>query len=335
MRDTAFWIGSAIAILAAYVLTLVVTNEYYFFAGYVVLQFIVLATAWNILGGYAGYVNFGTAGFVGLGTYVSVALVKGLGLPLPLQIVCGAFIGGLLGFATGLLTLRLRGIFYSIATVALTIIIETFIVNWKFVGGAAGIQIERPPVMPLFTSYIHYLFVVGAVMSVIAVAIARYIENSWIGRGLKAIRDDELAAECSGVPTLRLKLIACAVSGALMCAAGAPNPMYFQFAIPAAAFDLNYSVAPLAMSLIGGTAHWLGPVLGAILLGSTQQLLTVTISSDMSLLALGLMLVFFVVAAPEGLLGLARRLIQRPAPKPPAVMPPIPSAGAPAAGGTP
>lgn len=306
--NTPFWIGSALAIVAAYVLTLVIKNEYIFFAGYVVLQFVVLATAWNILGGYAGYVNFGTAAFVGLGTYVSVAAGKAFGLPLPVQVLFAAACGAMLGFATGLLTLRLRGIFYSIATVALTIIIETFIINWKFVGGAAGIQLMRPPVTAPFTSYIQMMFVFGMVMVVIAIAVARYIERGWIGRGLRAIRDDELAAECSGVPTLRLKLIACAISGALMCAAGAPNPMYFQFAIPSAAFDLNYSVAPLAMSLIGGTAHWLGPVLGALLLSITQQVLTVTISSELNILVLGIMLVLFVVAAPEGIIGLLRKI---------------------------
>lgn len=306
--NTPFWIGSALAIVAAYVLTLVIKNEYIFFAGYVVLQFVVLATAWNILGGYAGYVNFGTAAFVGLGTYVSVAAGKAFGLPLPIQVLFAAACGAMLGFATGLLTLRLRGIFYSIATVALTIIIETFIINWKFVGGAAGIQLMRPPVTAPFTSYIQMMFVFGMVMVVIAIAVARYIERGWIGRGLRAIRDDELAAECSGVPTLRLKLIACAISGALMCAAGAPNPMYFQFAIPSAAFDLNYSVAPLAMSLIGGTAHWLGPVLGALLLSITQQVLTVTISSELNILVLGIMLVLFVVAAPEGIIGLLRKI---------------------------
>ena len=150
--DTPFWIGSAIAIVAAYILTLVIKNEYIFFAGYVVLQFVVLATAWNILGGYAGYVNFGTAAFVGLGAYIAVAIGKAFGLPLPVQVLVAAACGALLGFATGLLTLRLRGIFYSIATVALTIIIETFIINWKIFGGAAGIQILRPPVTPPFAS---------------------------------------------------------------------------------------------------------------------------------------------------------------------------------------
>jgi branched-chain amino acid transport system permease protein len=145
---------------------------------------------------------------------------------------------------------------------------------------------------------------------VIAIALARYIESSWIGRGLRAIRDDETAAECSGVPTLRLKLIACAISGALMSAAGAPAAMYTQFVDPASAFNLNYSVSALAMALIGGTAHWIGPVLGAILLGSTQQALTVMISSELNILVLGLMLILFVVGAPDGIVGLVRRVGQ-------------------------
>jgi len=84
--------------------------------------------------------------------------------------------------------------------------------------------------------------------------------------------------------------------------------MYLQYADPSSAFNLNYSVSVLAMSLIGGTAHWAGPIVGAILLGSTQQLLTVTISSEVNVLVLGVMLVLFVVVAPEGLIGLLRRV---------------------------
>jgi branched-chain amino acid transport system permease protein len=165
--------------------------------------------------------------------------------------------------------------------------------------------------MPPFDSYVKMLFVNGAVMVVIAVALARFIQNSWIGRGLQALRDDEVAAEATGVPTLKLKLAACVISGALMCAAGAPNAMYLSFAEPASAFNLNYSVSALAMALIGGTAHWVGPILGAILLSATQQLLTVTISSEVNVLVLGLMLILFVVGAPDGLLGLYRRVRPR------------------------
>ncbi len=304
----AFWSGAVVFLAAVLFMTQSVRNEYPFFAGYVILQFVVLSVAWTILGGYAGYVNFGTNAFFGVGVYTAVLLFKALGAPLGVQILAAAVVGGLLGFGVGLLTLRMRGIFFSIATIALAIIIETTITNWRFVGGAAGIQLQRPPVMAPFDSYVKMLFFVQALLVVIAIAITRFIQNSRIGRGLQALRDDELAAECTGVPTLRLKLFACVISGALMSAGGAPAAMYLQFANPDSAFNLNYSVSVLAMSLIGGTAHWIGPVLGAILLGTTQQFLAVTISSEVNVLVLGVMLVLFVVAAPKGIIGLVGRL---------------------------
>ena len=304
---TGFWIGAAVALGLAGLAAGTIQNEYYFFAGYVVLLFIVLATAWNILGGYAGYVNFGTPAFFGLGAYTAVVLIKSIGAPLAVQILAAAVMSGLLGFGTGLLTLRLRGIFFSIATVALIVIMETLFINWRYVGGATGVQLLRPAPIPPFESYTKMLFVVMALLAVVAVAIARYIEISWIGRGLRAIRDNEEAAECSGVPTLKLKLFACTVSGALMGVAGAPMPMYLSFIEPASTFNLNYAVAALASPMIGGTAHWLGPVIGALLLSSLQQVVTVTISSEMNVLVVGVLLVVFVVAAPEGILGLFKK----------------------------
>jgi branched-chain amino acid transport system permease protein len=302
----AYWSGAILFLVVALLMTGLIRNEYPFFAGYVILQFIVLAVAWSILGGYAGYVNFGTNAFFGVGVYTAVFLAKAFEAPLVVQIATAAVVGSLLGLGIGLLTLHMRGIFFSIATIALAIIIETAITNWRYVGGAAGIQLSRPPVTVPFDSYVKMLFFVQALLVVVAVSTARAILNSRIGRGLHALRDDELAAECTGVPTLRLKLLACVISGALMSAAGAPAAMYLQFANPDSAFNLNYSVSVLAMALIGGTAHWIGPVLGAIVLGVTQQLLTVTISSEVNVLVLGVMLVLFVVGAPNGIIGFFR-----------------------------
>jgi len=304
----AFWAGCAVAIGLAIAAVALIRNEYYFFAGYVVLMFVVLATAWNILGGYAGYVNFGTAAFFGVGAYTAAVLFKSTGAPLAVQILAAAAVSGLLGFGTGLLTLRLRGIFFAIATVAVIFIMETLFINWRYAGGATGLQLLRPAPIAPFESYTKMLFVVMAVMAVAAVAIARYIERSWIGRGLRAIRDNEEAAECSGVPTLKLKVFACTVSGALMGAAGAPMPMYLSFIEPASTFNLNYSIGALASPIIGGTAHWAGPVIGAILLGSVQQVVTVTISNEMNVMVVGVLLVLFVVVAPDGILGLFRKL---------------------------
>jgi branched-chain amino acid transport system permease protein len=302
-----FWLGVVVFLAIVLVMTQTVRNEYPFFAGYVILQFVVLSVAWTILGGYAGYVNFGTNAFFGVGVYTSVLLIQAYGAPLGVQILVAAIMGGLLGLGVGLLTLRMRGIFFSIATIAVAIIIETAITNWRFVGGAAGIQLQRPPVMPPFDSYVKMLFFVQALLVVVAIAVARFIQNSRMGRGLQALRDDELAAECTGVPTLRLKLLACMISGALISAGGAPAALYLSFANPDSAFNLNYSVSVLAMSLIGGTAHWIGPVIGAVLLATTQQFLAVTISSEVNVLVLGVMLVLFVVAAPKGIIGLVSR----------------------------
>ena len=302
-----FWIGAAIVLIAGGGLPLLPVNEYFFYAGYMVLSYVVLATAWNILGGYAGYVNFGPPAFFGIGAYTAVVLFKATAAPLALQILAAATMSGLLGFATGLLTLRLRGIFFAIATVAVVFIMETLMVNWRFVGGATGLQILRPPV-ELFDTYTRMLFAVMAVLAVGSVAVARTIQEGRIGRGLRALRDSEEAAECSGVPTLKLKLFACTVSGALMGAAGAPMPMYLSFIEPASTFNLNYAIGALASPMIGGMTHYIGPVIGAILLSTVQQVVTVTISSEINVLVVGVLLVVFVVAAPQGILGLAKKL---------------------------
>jgi branched-chain amino acid transport system permease protein len=289
-----------------------VGNDYVFFAGYTVLQFVVLATAWNILGGYTGYVNFGSAAFFALGAYSTVFLHKFYPLPIPLLIVVSAAVSGLIGLGMGYLTLRLRGAFFSIATLALAVVLQTLVVNWNYVGGARGAYVIRPAEVPeLSLPYIQYLFLIMLGLSVIAVATARIVERSKLGYGFATIRDDELAAEASGVPTLRLKLIATTLSGALMGMAGAPFPYFIGYLQPSSAFALEYAVNSIAMPMIGGTTSWIGPLLGALLLGTLQQVTTVTISSAVNLLIVGVLLVGFVIVAPNGLIGLWQRVFSK------------------------
>jgi len=300
-------------------------NDYVFFAGYTVLQFIVLATAWNILGGYCGYVNFGSAGFFAIGAYTAVCLYTVgqspeeifpeslLGpmswifpLSVPTIMVIAGVIAGLVGLGTGYLTLRLRGVFFAIATLALAVVLQTLIVNWSFVGGSRGAYVIPPNTVPLLGPYIQYLFVLMLILVVVSLTLARLIERSRLGFGFATIRDDELAAEACGVPTLKLKLIATVLSGALMGMAGAPFPFYIGYTEPGSVFDLGYAVNTIAMPMIGGTTSWAGPLIGAVLLGTLQQVVTVTISSVANLLIVGLMLVGFVIIAPKGLLGLVQ-----------------------------
>ena len=291
--------------------------DYFYYVGYTILQFIVLATAWNILGGYCGYVNFGSAAFFALGAYSSVFMHKLYPLPVPVLIVIGAVVSGVVGFGMGYLTLRLRGAFFAIATLALAVVLQTLVVNWDFVGGSRGAYIIRPETLEFAgfeINYIEYLFVLMLILAVLALATARTIERSQLGFGFATIRDDEMAAEASGVPTLRLKLIATTLSGAFMGMAGAPFPYYIGYLQPASTFGLEYAVNSIAMPMIGGTTSWIGPLVGAVLLGSAQQYATVTISSAVNLLIVGLMLVGFVIIAPNGLVGLVQEHWRRRGP---------------------
>ena len=328
MRSLTFLLIALLVGAIVFALALLTGNEYVLFAGFVVLQYIVLATAWNILGGYCGYVNFGTAAFFAMGAYSTVALHK-IGanpgrylsdtfaefliplfpLSIPTLVIIGGLVSALVGYGMGYLTLRLRGVFFAIATLAMAVVLQTLVINWDFVGGSRGAYVIRPDSVSFgfFTlGYIQYLFLIMLVLAVLSLWVARQIERSRLGFGFATIRDDELAAEASGVPTLRLKLIATAVSGGLMGMAGAPLPYYIGYIEPAAAFGLPYAVNSIAMPMIGGTTSWVGPLIGAILLGTLQQVATVTISSVVNLLIVGVLLVAFVIIAPKGIVGLVQ-----------------------------
>jgi branched-chain amino acid transport system permease protein len=328
---TLLWIIVAVAV---FILMRLPGIEYLFVAGYTVVQYIVLATAWNILGGYTGYVNFGSAGFFALGAYSTVAIVTFsnqiddlvpesvapffhafLPLPIPVLILIGGVVSGIIGLGTGYLTLRLRGAFFAIATLALSVVLQTLVVNWEFVGGSGGAYVVRPAEFPGLGSYMQYLFALILGLAVLSIVLARAIERSRLGYGFAAIRDDELAAEASGVPTLRLKLIATTLSGALMGMAGAPFPYYIGYLQPQATFGLEYAVNSIAMPMIGGTMSWIGPLVGALILGTLQQVATVTISSAINLLLVGLLLIGFVIVAPNGLVGLVLDRLRARRPK--------------------
>src|ERR1700728_3974959 len=148
------WVGIAAVVLA---LAFATGNDYVFFAGYVVMQYVVLATAWNILGGYCGYVNFGTGAFFALGAYSTVAVYNFVEnndlphvIPIPVLMLVGGAVSAVVGLGMGYLTLRLRGAFFSIATLALAVVLQTFVVNWDFVGGSRGAYVIRPESIDIF-----------------------------------------------------------------------------------------------------------------------------------------------------------------------------------------
>jgi len=304
MKLDKFWISVAVIFVLGFVFTKLTDNEFYFFAIYTILQGVIMAVAWNILGGFTGYVNFGSAGFFAVGVYTSVSLNKAFGLPLPATLVVAGVICGLLGLAAGYLTLRLKGVYFAIATLATALVFETVVNNWKYVGGAAGTYILPPKDFFIFDNFTELLFMLMLFLAIVATAVSRYVSSSRLGQGLTAIRDDEMAAECMGVPTLKLKLISTTTMGALMGVAGAPYPFFVSFVEPVSAFSLLIAVNAIAMPMIGGTAVWYGPVIGALILGVVLETTTVTISSELNLLIVGILLIVFITLAPKGIVGL-------------------------------
>jgi len=285
--------------------------SYFYFAAYVILQYMILSTAWNLLGGYTGYVNFGVGGFYAVGAYTGAAFILFLKMNIIVAILAGGILSGLLGFGLGYLTIRLRGIFFAIATLALAVIIQMIIVNTHSLGGANGLYILRPEPIPPFSDYLEFLFALMLFIAFLSVMAARFIEKSWIGRCFTAIRDTEEAAACTGVPVFRLKLFATTLSGFMMGVAGAPFPYYITYLEPYSAMDLLITVNSLAMPLVGGTGTWLGPVIGSLFLGGAQQIITVTVSSEWNLLIVGVVLIGFVILAPGGIMGLIGSLQRR------------------------
>ena len=132
MRNFVFLLVCVAVAIVVFFAARMLRNDYIFFAGYTVLQFIVLATAWNILGGYTGYVNFGSAAFFAMGAYATVFFHKLYPQPIPVLIVIGGIVSGIVGFGMGYLTLRLRGAFFAIATLALAVVLQTLVVNWDY-----------------------------------------------------------------------------------------------------------------------------------------------------------------------------------------------------------
>ena len=305
-----FWVRAialATASLVAVALVLrAAHNDYAFYLAYLVFQYVGLALGWNILGGYAGFVNFGASAFFAAGAYSTVALSKTIGASLPICVAAGGAVGATLGLLMGALTLRLRGVYFAISTLSLSMVLETLVVNWSYVGGSSGAYLVRPKVFPPFTTFTEYLCLTMFVIAAGAAIASAAIERSSIGAGLAAIRDDETAAAALGVPTLRLKLVAATISGAILGMTGAPLPFYNSYVNPDSAFAIGYSVNAVAMALVGGVESWIGPVAGALLLGSLQQLALAFVSSSASLALIGFVFMAFVALAPRGLIGLFR-----------------------------
>lgn len=272
-----------------------------------VLMYTSLALSWNLLGGYVGYINFGSCGFFGIAAYLAAWLfVNGISNPL-ISILFGFLFSGGLGLLLGIITLRVRGVYFAIATLALSVVLHMIVINTPELGGSLGMFIVSPKPPQPFPTFSAFIFSWLVGVTLILIGISEYLEKGYLGAQLRAIKDDELAAECLGVPTFKRKVLVTFMSCAFMGAIGSLYPYYISYLEPYTTFSLEFSINPIAMSIIGGTQSWTGPLIGGIVISILQQYLSVTVSSSLSLLCTGVGILLIITFIPEGIAGRIRR----------------------------
>jgi branched-chain amino acid transport system permease protein len=266
---------------------------------------VILASAWNFLGGFAGQVSLGYSAFLGIGAYATVLLsLRGMNpfLTLPL----GAALAAVFSVLVGLPAFRLRGPYFTIATIGIGEVVRVCASGVSFTGGSSGLRM--PPGSFDFTR--NYLSMV--LLAIAVVALAALLKRSAFGQALAAIRQDIDAAEAVGIDSTRFKLAAHALSAALVAVAGGLYAINFQYIAPGSVFDFRLSLSIVLMPIVGGVGTIAGPVLGALVFSTLQvKLLSIPALRDSYLFLYGALLIVVMLFEPKGILGVLRRVARR------------------------
>lgn len=296
---------------------LVVTDVFWLGLGITVLMWAALATAWNISGGLAGGLSLGHAAFFGIGAYTSTLLYLRLDISPWIGLFAGGAIAGLAGAVLGAITLRLRGPFFVLATLAFGIVIHIIAVNWRdLTRGSAGLVLPfgGGPANMLFAGLEPYWYI-GLGLLALTIAVTLAIQRSRLGYYLIALREDEDAARCLGVRVVQCKVLASAISAMLTAFAGTFYAAYIQYIDPASTTQFEISVQIALVAIVGGVGTTLGPAVGALIVIPIGEISRAWLGGGPALMVYGVLLIVIVLAAPRGVIGalewLAGRLPRR------------------------
>jgi branched-chain amino acid transport system permease protein len=312
------WATRAV-VLVGLVLLPLVANDYVLNVCVLVCLYAFLGCAWNLLAGYAGPFSFGHAAFFGLGAYTSTVLYLAFGLSPWLGMLAGAVVGAAAGLLIGFLCFRSRlaGPFFALGTLAFAEMLRVAVINTDALGGARGRLIQ-----PLGTSVALFQFesrapyyFIGLLLVALGLLISTRIDRSRMGYYLRAIRENEAAANAAGVDVLRYKLAAMGISSLLTAIGGTFYAQYYLYIDPSLVFGSQMSVEILLRPIAGGAGTVFGPVLGSLVLtplGEVTRGFLQTIPG-LHVLVFGLILVIIVLFMPQGLMGwLLQRARTRP-----------------------
>jgi branched-chain amino acid transport system permease protein len=277
--------------------------------GALVLLAAIGASAWNLVGGYAGQVSVGHTVFFGAGAYAAIVAYSQFGLPPIAGAPVGILIAVLIAALIGVPTLRLSGHYFSMATIAVAELIRVLIINWEWVGGAQGISGPAVPRTILDLSFISampYYYIFLSVLAAILFLTWR-IENSRMGFYLRAIKDSERAARSLGVAAGRYKLYAYMLSAGLTAVAGSLYAIMFGFIDPESGFGILISVKMLIMAALGGAGLLFGPLVGALILVPLEEISNSLLGgkgAGLTFVVYGAIIVVIARFLPSGLLAL-------------------------------
>ncbi|MHB1652250.1 MAG: branched-chain amino acid ABC transporter permease [Desulfitobacteriaceae bacterium] len=288
----------AALILATALVLPLVSNDYIVQVGTEIAMYSALAASWNLIGGITGYPSFGNVAFFGLGAILAGAFSVHWHWPYWQAGIVAVLGSGLFGLLLGLPLLRLKGHYFSIATLALAQATLAVVTNVDFLGGGQGTS------LPLIGSpSIFYYTMLG--VAALSALCTYLIIHSQFGNTLLAIKSDELAAQSIGINTVLAKSSAFALSALLGSMVGVVYAIWQSYIDPPTVFDPGITVLMLVMTMIGGAGTVAGPIIGAIIISLLTQL-AITFSQNASSLILGLGIIIVVLFLPQGILGAQR-----------------------------
>ncbi|MGH7071995.1 MAG: branched-chain amino acid ABC transporter permease [Acetobacteraceae bacterium] len=315
MRDLRPLLPAAVLVVLA-IAPVVSGNPFYQRIAALVVLAAISASAWNVIGGYAGQISFGHSIYFGIGAYASLLLFNKFGLP-P---IAGAPLGIIASFVVSLIigppSFRLRGHYFSMGTFAIAALAEILVVNWKFAGGAIGIM---GPAMPrtladlLFRNSLPYYAIFLAVLAIL-LGLTHLMQRSRMGFYLRAIGAGERAAESLGVPVQRYKLYALLISGAFTALAGSLYAVMIGFVDPNSGFGILISVNMVVVAALGGVGTLFGPLVGAIILVPLQETTNAILGGSgtgAAYVAYGLIIMLIARFSPGGLAEIYALIFRR------------------------
>ena len=297
-------------------------NEYHYFIGNLILVNLIAAIGLQLLTGFTGLLSLGHAAFMGVGAYTSALLITKWGCPFILTLLIAGLVAALFGIIVGIPSLRIKGFYLMVATLAFQFVIEYLIIHWdNLTRGIRGIEMPTPHFLGISFQKHQAFFLFSFILMIFLMWGAKNITRSKIGRAFIAIRDNDVSAEIIGISIFRYKLLSFAISAFYAGVAGALFASLLRTAIPEN-YTFWHSIIFLAMVLVGGLGRLVGTVFGVIFITFVPVLLDLLVSyiahaydpnftifaGPMKDFVFGGLIILFIIFEPEGLVGIWARI---------------------------